>query len=180
MPYDYGYIRRTTASDGMEFDCCLGKAYYSDLAIVMFRPDEPKGFLAYDSVGEALKAYQAGYTNDALSDLIGLTIFKNVGAFKAWLMQFPYARFLQTMSTIDKKWTGTYSAKRRDGGKVEFTATVEAPDHYAAGDLLKEKAEKKYGNDLYYPIIRWKEGPSRLSAGSLSQVIASGAGVEEE
>lgn len=93
----------------------------------------------------------------------------------AWLK-----RAKKNFRTRDAKWTVTYSAKTKEGKKVEFTATVEANDNYDANDKVKALAEQKYGSDLYYPVIRVKGGPKRLEAGSVSQRVAATAGAEED
>lgn len=87
---------------------------------------------------------------------------------------------LHHAATKDSKWTGTYSARKKDGKKMEFTATVEAPDAYVAGDKLKEIAKQKYGDDLYYPVIRFNRAERRLPAGSIGQRTAMAAGPEED
>lgn len=78
----------------------------------------------------------------------------------------------------DARWTGTLTAKTKTNKTVTLTATVTAPDHYAAGDLLRAAAEKKFG-DIYYPVIKFGS-PSRLPEGSESHRAARGAGPEEE
>ena len=90
------------------------------------------------------------------------------------------AVFEEAAKTLDGKWTATYTARKKDGTRVEFTATVEASDNYEANDKIKELAEKKFGPDLYYPVIRVKGGPKRLEAGSVSQRVAAAAGAEED
>lgn len=79
-----------------------------------------------------------------------------------------------------KTFEGTYSARTASGKKVTMTFRVKAADHYAAGDKAKAKAERKYGKDLYHPIIQYKGGKSTLSSHSISQHVSAHAGPEEK
>ena len=82
--------------------------------------------------------------------------------------------------TRDIKFTGTYAGKTAAGKSVVLHATVEAPDAYAAGDKLRSLAEKRFGGPVYYPVVRWSKGASRLSEGSISQRVSLNAGAEED
>lgn len=79
----------------------------------------------------------------------------------------------------DRSWTGTLKAVNEKGRRIEQTQTVNAPDHYAAGDKLKASAKRIHG-DLTNITIQWEEGPSRLQSGGESSVAAARAGVEED
>ena len=80
---------------------------------------------------------------------------------------------------LDRKFTAEYSAQLKSGKRVSFSASVNASDQYEAGDKIKAIAEKKYGKDLFYPVIKFGES-TRLSAGSQSQRVAAMAGPEED
>jgi hypothetical protein len=83
-----------------------------------------------------------------------------------------------TVPVKDARWTGTLTAHSSKRGKqISMTSTVNAPDHYTAGDKLKTLAEQAYG-ELRNIVIRWEGGPSRLAQGSESQIAAAGAGKE--
>lgn len=91
------------------------------------------------------------------------------------------ARAMRSVGAADAKFTGTFFARTSKNKPVELTLTVEAPDAYLAGDKLKAAAEKKFGADLYFPVIRWKKGANKtLSSGSISLHIAQHAGAEED
>lgn len=80
----------------------------------------------------------------------------------------------------DQKFTGAYSGTTSAGKLVTIRATVEAPDAYQAGDKMKALATKRFGEELFHPIVRWEKGASRLQQGSVSQRVASKAGAEED
>lgn len=76
----------------------------------------------------------------------------------------------------DARFTGTYSAQVGKERK-EITATVTAPDHYAATDLMRSKFEAKYGTKYFNPI--YKSGSQARNPGTALRVAAM-AGVEED
>lgn len=81
--------------------------------------------------------------------------------------------------TSDKKWVGTIKGTTIRGRRVTEIMTTEAPDHYSAGDKLKIRAARIYG-ELTNITIQWAEGPSRLQSGGESSVAAASAGLEED
>ncbi len=73
----------------------------------------------------------------------------------------------------DKRWRVLLSGvPKKSGKRIEFTATVEAPDHYEAGDKVKALAEKKFG-ELYGVVMKF--GSVRLPGESLSAIVAGAA-----
>lgn len=88
-------------------------------------------------------------------------------------------RIVLHLHTRDEKWEGTYTA-RVNGKEVSVSATVNAPDAYVAGDLLRAVFEKKYGTNYAYPVARFKGGARRLASGSISQRVSALAGPEED
>lgn len=137
-------------------------------------PDDPNTW-RIDSIGKA--DTDTGKSLHNIVDPTGFIIeaFNSKRDAEIWLR-----RARQTYRAKDSKWTGTYTARTREGKKIEFTATIEAPDAYAAGDKLKAMAAKKYGDDLYYPVIRFNRAERRLPSGSIGQRIAAAAGPEED
>lgn len=100
MPYDYGYIRRTTAPDDAEVDCCIGPDLESPFVWVIDQvnletraPDEPKVMLGYKDTHSALSAYVAGYSDSRGLDRIGGLHSMSMDQFKDWLKQYPDTRF---------------------------------------------------------------------------------------
>ncbi|MGH7970170.1 MAG: hypothetical protein ACREIC_15725 [Limisphaerales bacterium] len=80
---------------------------------------------------------------------------------------------------LDSKWTGTITGTLHSGKKVSLSATVEASDAYQSGDKLKAQARRKFGEELYYPVIKFGR-EQRLSARSESGRALQYAGVEED
>ena len=77
-----------------------------------------------------------------------------------------------------QKFDVEYSAKNAKGKSVSFRMSVTAPDKYAAGDKVKAEAERRFGKDLYYPVLKF--GGSKLAQGSISHRVSRSAGPEED
>lgn len=78
----------------------------------------------------------------------------------------------------DATWKASYSARLKSGKTVSFITTVQARDHQEATDKITKLAHDKFGNDLYYPVIKF--GGSKLPAGSVSAGVARRAGAAED
>jgi uncharacterized protein len=78
MPYDYGYIRQTTAPDNDPLDCMVGPDYASrdvyvidQVKLATRQPDEPKVMFAYKDYGSAIKDFLMGYSDGRGWERIG-------------------------------------------------------------------------------------------------------------
>lgn len=81
--------------------------------------------------------------------------------------------------TVDAKFHVKFQAQTAKGKALTFEMDVNAPDAYIAGDLVKAEAQKRFGDDVYYPRLTFG-GTTRLPANSKSLKIAKKAGPEEE
>ena len=70
MPYDYGYIRKTVATDGEPVDAMMGRDFSSqDVFVIHQRKldtgtyDEPKVMFGYKDVKDALTDFLLGYSD---------------------------------------------------------------------------------------------------------------------
>ncbi len=92
MPAHYGYIKGTTGADGDAVDCYLGPDESSDLVFVVdqIHPsdgsfDEHKCLLGFSSYEDAVKAYDAGFSNGSGPDRRGAVVEMTLAEFHDWL-----------------------------------------------------------------------------------------------
>lgn len=90
MPYDYGYLKRTTGADGDQVDVFLGPRLTSEFVVVVNQYDnstgkfdEVKVGIGYANMADARAAYRRGYSGRNVPH----AIFKatTMQKFKAWL-----------------------------------------------------------------------------------------------
>lgn len=92
MPNDYGYIKRTEGADGDHIDVYLGPNVGSPNVFIVDQIDpatgkfdEHKNMLGFDSVPEAIAAYQGGFSDDSGASRMGAITQVSLDDFKAWL-----------------------------------------------------------------------------------------------
>lgn len=120
VPADYGYIKRTEGADGDHVDCYLGPHRDSHIVFVVNQQnlstgqfDEHKCLLGFRSEAEALKVYDAGFSDGrGLQRRTGMQTL-SLSAFKDWLK--------------NGKTTKPIRVARADGGTV--TKTFAGPIH---------------------------------------------------
>lgn len=92
MPNDYGYIKRTEGADGDQVDVYLGPDVNSPNVFIIDQIDpatgkfdEHKNMLGFDSVPEAITAYQGGFSDGSGASRMGAITQVSLDDFKAWL-----------------------------------------------------------------------------------------------
>lgn len=92
MPNDYGYIKRTTGADGDQVDVYLGPNVNSPTVFIVDQIDpatgkfdEHKNMLGFDTVPEAIAAYQGGFSDGSGEARMGAITQVSLDDFKAWL-----------------------------------------------------------------------------------------------
>ena len=126
MPYDYGYIKRTTGADGDHVDVCIGPDHASDHVFLVDQHDhrtgkfdEHKVMLGYRTREEAVRAYQSGFSDgkgpDRMKNMVRLTIPE----FKTWLKKHDTQKAVRGQGHIDRalSMTSVYTVPHdRDAG----------------------------------------------------------------
>jgi hypothetical protein len=126
MPYDYGYIKRTTGADGDHVDVCIGPDHTSDHVFLVDQHDhrtgkfdEHKVMLGYRTREEAVRAYQSGFSDgkgpDRMKNMVRLTIPE----FKTWLKKHDTQKAVRGQGHIDRalSMTSMYTVPHdRDAG----------------------------------------------------------------
>lgn len=92
MPYDYGYIKRTTGADGDHVDVCIGPDETSDKVWVVDQVDlnsgafdEHKCVFGCANEVEAMALYQSGFSDGHGHDRMGAVTGMSMEEFKIWL-----------------------------------------------------------------------------------------------
>lgn len=92
MPAAYGYVKRSEGADGDQVDVYLGDNPQSERVFVVDqidpatgRFDEHKVMLGFDQPSEAVKTYQAGFSDGSGLRRIGAVTETSVADFKDWL-----------------------------------------------------------------------------------------------
>jgi phage tail tube protein FII len=91
MAYDYGYFKNVKGADGDSLDICIGPNPESEWIYIVDQKhllpgkgfDEHKCFVGYDSLGEAVKAFNAGHDR-ACQVYLDITPMQ-LEEFKKWL-----------------------------------------------------------------------------------------------
>lgn len=126
MPYDYGYIKRTTGADGDHVDVCIGPDHASDHVFLVDQHDhrtgkfdEHKVMLGYRTREDAIRAYQSGFSDgkgpDRMKNMVRLTIPE----FKTWLKKHDTQKAVRGQGHIDRalSMTSVYTVPHdRDAG----------------------------------------------------------------
>lgn len=93
MPADYGYIMRTTGTDGDQVDCYIGPRPMNDNVHVINQIDldtgkfdEHKAMLGFGSKEDAVNTYLDGYSDGRGWDRLWSITTMNMGEFKNWIV----------------------------------------------------------------------------------------------
>jgi hypothetical protein len=98
MPAPYGYIRETTAADGMHMDCYIGKHPESPIVFVIDQDevdpdgkilgfDEHKCMIGYNSAQKAIQDHADSHFDDTGLDRIRAVVALTMSDFKKWLAE---------------------------------------------------------------------------------------------
>lgn len=92
LPADYGYVKRTEGADGDHLDVFIGPDHKSQQVFIINqvdhrtrRFDEHKAILGVSSAKEAVKLYEAAFSDGHGADRIGSIEPMPIDAFKHWL-----------------------------------------------------------------------------------------------
>jgi hypothetical protein len=120
MPADYGYIKRTTGADGDHVDVYLGPDLESPMVFVVNQCDhrtgdfdEHKVMIGFDSERDALRCYEAAFSDGKGRDRCSSIETMSMDAFKAWLASGKTLRPARSRSIIDRALSITSSAAKR-------------------------------------------------------------------
>jgi hypothetical protein len=120
MPADYGYIKRTTGADGDHVDVYVGPDRESPVVFVINQChhitgefDEHKVMLGYRSERDALRAYEAAFSDGKGRDRCSSIETMSMDAFKAWLASGKTLRPARSRSIIDRALSITSGAAPR-------------------------------------------------------------------
>lgn len=126
VPYDYGYIKRTEGADGDHVDVCIGPDAESDHVFIVDQQDhktgefdEHKVMLGYRTREDAIKAYQAGFSDGKGPDRMRAVVRMSMKEFKNWLKTCDTKKPVRSQGHIDRalSMTSRYNARHdRDAG----------------------------------------------------------------
>ena len=126
VPYDYGYIKRTEGADGDHVDVCIGPDHGSDHVFLIDQQDhqtgkfdEHKAMLGYRSREDAVRAYNAGFSDGKGPDRMKAVVRMTMAEFKHWLKHHDTTKAVRGQGHIDRalSLTSSYTAKHdRDAG----------------------------------------------------------------
>lgn len=92
LPFDYGYVKRTTGADGEQVDTFIGNDPKSETVYVVdqMEPetgkfDEHKALIGFSSPEEARSAYEQAFSDGSAAQRIQGFTAMPVSEFKAWL-----------------------------------------------------------------------------------------------
>jgi len=92
MPAAYGYVKRTEGADGDQVDVYIGDNPQSQRVFVVDQIDpatgnfdEHKALIGFDQPSDAVKTYQAGFSDGSGMRRIGAVSEMSTDEFKAWL-----------------------------------------------------------------------------------------------
>lgn len=154
MPAHYGYVKRTKAPDGDNFDVYIGKDTDSDLVFIVDQLDtetgkfdECKGILGCKDAEEARELYCKGFSDGKGPDRIGAITELSMDAFKKWLREgdtmkpvsnailessvensetIEYEGWLLSFGEYSHGWSGM--AQKKDGESLRIRGWVETRD----------------------------------------------------
>ena len=126
VPYDYGYIKRTEGADGDHVDVCIGPDQQSDHVFIIDQQDhrtgkfdEHKVMLGYRTRDEAVRAYNAGFSDGKGPDRMRAVVRMSMPEFKRWLKTCDTTKPVRGQGHIDRamaitsRYTGAHD---RDAG----------------------------------------------------------------
>lgn len=126
LPYDYGYIKRTEGADGDHVDVCIGPDHQSDHVFIVDqhdlrdgRFDEHKVMLGYRTKEEAVRAYQAGFSDGKGHERQRAVVRMSIPEFKRWLKTCDTKKPVRGQGHIDRamELASRYTARHdRDAG----------------------------------------------------------------
>lgn len=126
LPYDYGYIKRTEGADGDHVDVCIGPDHQSDHVFIVDqhdlrdgRFDEHKVMLGYRTKEEAVRAYQAGFSDGRGHERQRAVVRMSIPEFKRWLKTCDTKKPVRGQGHIDRamELASRYTARHdRDAG----------------------------------------------------------------
>lgn len=109
LPYDYGYIKRTEGADGDHVDVCIGPDHQSDHVFIVDqhdlrdgRFDEHKVMLGYRTKEEAVRAYQAGFSDGKGHERQHAVVRMSIPEFKRWLKTCDTKKPVRGQGHIDR------------------------------------------------------------------------------
>jgi hypothetical protein len=92
LPADYGYIKRTEGADGDHVDVYVGPDPRSNVVFIVNQIDprtkafdEHKVMLGFDSLADAVKTYEAAFSDDSGRKRCGSVEMMSLDAFRHWL-----------------------------------------------------------------------------------------------
>lgn len=126
LPYDYGYIKRTEGADGDHVDVCIGPQADSDHVFIVDqhdlrdgRFDEHKVMLGYRTKEEAVRAYQAGFSDGKGGERMRAVVRMSIPEFKRWLKTCDTKKPVRGQGHMDRamELASRYTARHdRDAG----------------------------------------------------------------
>ena len=126
LPYDYGYIKRTEGADGDHVDVCIGPDHQSDHVFIVDqhdlrdgRFDEHKVMLGYRTKEDAVRAYQAGFSDGKGHERQRAVVRMSIPEFKRWLKTCDTKKPVRGQGHIDRamELASRYTARHdRDAG----------------------------------------------------------------
>lgn len=151
MPVHYGYILRTEGRDGDHVDCFVGPNPESEIVYVVDqttpggRFDEHKCLIGFTTEEDAVGAYLASYSDDAVQRVRDVTAM-TVDQFKAWLgagdTREPVA---EQVSRYERSWNEADHPRGQPDNAGQF---AEKEGSSERGKRQREKYPVKFSDEV--------------------------------
>ena len=137
-PAQYGYIKRTTGSDGDHVDCYIGTHPFSQTVWIVdqvdgARFDEHKAMIGFRSEQEALDTYRKGFSDGKGHERIGHVTKLSIPQFKAWLKHGDTTRPAGSVEHLADGGVASDSARDNPAGDDRKHPSAKYADSYPDG-----------------------------------------------